>query len=130
VRLYANYIGKPARLFRSDAQKGWSNAPNLQTTLINAADEESSIRTDENGQRRIAQNPGAKCRVLLLGDSLSFGDGIDIKDRFDAKPLSLPAWRARHEHQHHGLRNRPGVRGCLKLEARFGTGRYRSDSAQ
>jgi len=31
---------------------------------------------------------------LILGDSLSFGEGIDIKDRFDVRMLSfLPATR-------------------------------------
>ena len=88
LRLYASYVAKPARLFRSDAQTGWSNAPNLLTTQINAAGEEWSIRTDENGQRLIAQDPGARRRILILGDSLSFGEGIDIKDRFDVKMLS------------------------------------------
>ena len=59
LRLYVSYVTKPARLFRSDAQTGWSNAPDLLTTLINAAGEEWSIRTDENGQRLIAQEPHA-----------------------------------------------------------------------
>ena len=94
LRLYASYVAKPARLFRSDAQTGWSNRPNLLTTLINAAGEAWSIRTDENGQRLIAQANGARRRILILGDSLSFGEGIDIKDRFDVKMLSsLPGAR-------------------------------------
>ena len=37
LRLYASYVTKRDRLFRSDAQTGWSNAPNLLTTRINAA---------------------------------------------------------------------------------------------
>jgi hypothetical protein len=94
LRLYASYVTKPARLFRSDAQTGWRNAPNLVTTLINAAGERWSIRTDENGQRQIAQDPDARRRILILGDSLSFGEGIDIKDRFDVKMFSfLPGAR-------------------------------------
>ncbi len=94
LRVYASYAAKPARLFRSDPQTGWRNATNLQTTLINAAGEEWSIRTDENGQRLIPQDPGARRRILILGDSLSFGEGIDIKDRFDVRMLSfLPATR-------------------------------------
>jgi hypothetical protein len=83
-----------ARLFRSDPQTGWRNATNLQTTLINAAGEEWSIRTDENGQRLIPQDPGARRRILILGDSLSFGEGIDIKDRFDVRMLSFCQPRA------------------------------------
>src|SRR5215469_10279087 len=94
LRLYASYVTKRVHLFRSDAQTGWSNASNLLTTRINAAGEEWSIRTDQNGQRLIAQNPRARHRILILGDSLSFGEGIDIKDRFDVKMLpSLPGTR-------------------------------------
>jgi hypothetical protein len=87
LRLYASYT-KRDHLFRSDGQTGWSNAPNLLTTRINSAGEEWSIRTDQNGQRLIVQNPPARRRILILGDSLSFGEGIDIKDRFDVKMLS------------------------------------------
>ena len=88
LRLYVSYITKRDQLFRSDAQTGWSNTPNLLAKRINAAGEEWSIKTDQNGQRLIAQNPRAGRRILILGDSLSFGEGIDIKDRFDVKMLS------------------------------------------
>ena len=88
------YVTNRDHLFRSDVQTGWSNAPNLLTMRINAAGEEWSIRTDQNGQRLIAQNPRAGRRILILGDSLSFGEGIDIQDRFDVKMLSsLPGVR-------------------------------------
>jgi hypothetical protein len=94
LRLYVSYVTKRDRLFRSDAQTGWSNVPNLLTRRINAAGEEWSIRTDQNGQRLIAQDPHAGRKILILGDSLSFGEGIDIKDRFDVKMLSsLPGTR-------------------------------------
>ena len=94
LRLYVSYVTKRDQMFRSDAQTGWSNAPNLLTTRINADGEEWNIRTDQNGQRFIAQNPRAGRRILILGDSLSFGEGIDIKDRFDVKMLSsLPGVR-------------------------------------
>src|SRR5262245_22883934 len=88
LRLHASHVTKRVHLFRSDAQTGWSNAPNLLTTRINGAGEEWSIRTDQNGQRLIAQNPHARHRILILGDSLSFGEGIDIRDRFDVRMLS------------------------------------------
>ena len=94
LRLYVTYVAKRDHIFRSDVQTGWSNAPNLLTTRINAAGEEWNIRTDQIGQRLIAQNLRAKHRILILGDSLSFGEGIDIEDRFDVKMLSsLPDTR-------------------------------------
>lgn len=88
LRLYMSYFPKPAQLFRTDAQTGWSNAPNLMATCINAAGEEWSIKTDKDGQRLMAQEPYAERRILILGNSLSFGEGVDIKDRFDVKMLS------------------------------------------
>src|SRR6266581_658333 len=94
LRLYSTYVTKRDRLFRFDAQTGWSNTTNLLTTRINAAGEEWTIRTDQNGQRLIAQDPRAVRKILILGDSLSFGEGIDIKGRFDVKMLpSLPGTR-------------------------------------
>jgi hypothetical protein len=94
LRLYVSYVSKRDQLFRPDAQTGWSNTPDLLTTRINAAGQEWRIRTDQNGQRLIAQNPQAGHKILILGDSLSFGEGIDIEDRFDVKVLSfLPGVR-------------------------------------
>jgi hypothetical protein len=94
LRLYVSYVSKRDQLFRPDAQTGWSNTPDLLTTRINAAGQEWRIRTDQNGQRLIAQNPQAGHRILILGDSLSFGEGIGIEDRFDVKVLSfLPGVR-------------------------------------
>jgi hypothetical protein len=94
LRLYASYVTKRDRFFRSDAQTGWSNVPNVLMKRINAAGEEWSIRTDQYGQRLIAQNPRARNRILILGDSLSFGEGIEVKDRFDVRMLSsLPGSR-------------------------------------
>src|SRR5215471_1676763 len=94
LQLYTRYISKRDPIVRSDAQTGWSNKPNLLTMRINAAGERWSIRTDQNGQRIIAQNPRAGHRILILGDSLSFGEGVDVEDRFDVKMLSsLPRMR-------------------------------------
>jgi hypothetical protein len=42
----------------------------------------------------LAQSPRAGRKILILGDSLSFGEGVNIEDRFDVKLLSsLPAVR-------------------------------------
>jgi hypothetical protein len=88
LRLYANYISKRERLFRSDVQTGWSNAPNLRVMQINAAGGEWRIETDQNGQRIIAQNPDARRKILILGDSLSFGEGVNVGDRFDVNMIA------------------------------------------
>ncbi|MGE0768576.1 MAG: hypothetical protein AB7L90_19155 [Hyphomicrobiaceae bacterium] len=91
LRFYTTYVTKRDHLLRSDPLTGWRTAPDLQTTRVNAAGEEWSIRTDQSGQRVVAHNPNAVRRILILGDSLSFGEGIDIEHRFDQKMLaSLP----------------------------------------
>ena len=88
LKLYTKYIRKRDRLLRSDTQTGWSNTPNLVTMQINAAGERWSIQTDQNGQRVIVQNPPTGQKILILGDSLSFGEGVNVEDRFDVKMLS------------------------------------------
>jgi hypothetical protein len=95
LRLYGHYYSKRDQIFRSDPRTGWSNAPNLLSTRINSAGIEWSIRNDQNGQRLVERNPGPfRYKILILGDSLSFGEGVDIKDRFDVKMLpSLPGAR-------------------------------------
>lgn len=87
LRFYAGWVSKRVQLFHSDAQTGWSNMPNLVGTRINAAGKEWSIRTDRDGQRIIAQDVRAGRKILILGDSLSFGEGVDIDDRFDVRML-------------------------------------------
>ena len=88
LQLYVKYVSKRDRLFRSDDQTGWSNASKVQTTRINAAGKRWSIKTDRNGHRIIEQNPLIGHRTPISGDSLSFGEGVDIEDRFDVKMLS------------------------------------------
>jgi hypothetical protein len=94
LRLYVSYVTKRDRLFRSDPQAGWINVPNLNTKRINAAGDTWNIINDQNGHRLIPQVPHARRKILILGDSLSFGEGIDIKNRFDVKLLTaLPDTR-------------------------------------
>src|SRR5262249_14698013 len=95
LRLYGHYYAKRDRIFRSDPRTGWSNAPNVLTTRINSAGIGGSIRNAQNGKRVAEQKPEPfRYKILILGDSLSFGEGIDINDRFDVKMLpSLPGAR-------------------------------------
>jgi len=91
LQLYVRYLGKRDRLIRFDSEAGWSTTPNLVTMQVNAAGEQWSVKTDQHGQRIIAQNRLARRRILILGDSLSFGEGVNVEDRFDVKMLpSLP----------------------------------------
>jgi hypothetical protein len=94
LRLYVSYSPRPARLFRTDAQTGWSNVPNLAATCINAAGKEWTIKTDKDGQRLMAQEPHADRRILISRRLIAVGERVDIKDRFDVKMLaSLPGAR-------------------------------------
>lgn len=92
LRLGVGYFANPARLFRYDLQAGWRNAPYIVKTMTNAAGEVWHVRTDENGHRLIPRDPNASRRILILGDSLAFGEGIEVEDRFDVRMLTdLPS---------------------------------------
>ena len=67
LRIYASYIGKPARLFRSDLQTGWSNAPNLRTMLINAAGgPPKNAVTTSSDERRSRKKPVWAGTAMLM----------------------------------------------------------------
>lgn len=63
---------------------GWRVLPGLDLVRRNADGRPWRITTDADGARRTnAFRPGASRRVLVLGDSFAFGQGIDVGDRFD-----------------------------------------------
>ena len=85
LNLYVNYIAQRHQLFRPDPKAGWINIPNLDTTRTNSAHREWRIITDHNGHRMISQSSRPGNSIFILGDSLAFGEGVDIEDRFDVK---------------------------------------------
>lgn len=94
LQLYINHTSQRRPFFRPDLELGWVNLPNLDTKRVNAAGSEWRIITDQNGQRLISQNSQTENTIFIFGDSLAFGEGVDVGDRFDVKMQpSLPGKR-------------------------------------
>jgi len=83
-RLYATAIAKKGKLFRPDAALGWTPLPNLDIVRNNADGDPWRIATDAAGIRGpAAWSDESRTRLLVLGDSFAFGEGVDLAERFD-----------------------------------------------
>ena len=69
---------------RIDSTLGWINLPNAVITRPNADDVPWTFAINSKGFRGPENwNADAKTRILVIGDSFAFGEGIAIEDRFD-----------------------------------------------
>lgn len=69
-----------------DALLGWKYKPHLNLERFNSNGELWRIRTNASGYR--TEESWAKYaarRILILGDSFAFGEGINVEDRFDTR---------------------------------------------
>ena len=83
-RAVATIIAKQGKLFRPDAELGWTPLPNLDLVRNNANGEPWHITTDAEGIRGpSAWGDAGHTRLLVLGDSFAFGEGVDLAERFD-----------------------------------------------
>jgi lysophospholipase L1-like esterase len=78
-------IGKGLKglgLFIPDAELGWMMRPNFRG--IDPRHGGSSLETNSQGFRDVehSPNPTNQPRVVVLGDSFAFGDGVNVQDRF------------------------------------------------
>lgn len=82
-RVFAT-LSKRGKLFRPDAELGWTPLPGLDLVRRNANGDLWHIATDAAGVRGpSAWTDGDRTRLLILGDSFAFGEGVDLADRFD-----------------------------------------------
>lgn len=85
AQFYAYNIVKQGKLFRPDDKLGWAHLPNSDLMRLNHDGEPWHIKTDELGIRGPSSWPAdANRRMLILGDSFGFGEGVDLDERFDA----------------------------------------------
>jgi hypothetical protein len=83
-RLYATAIAKKGKLFRPHLELGWTPLPNLDLVRRNANGDSWHVVTDAAGIRGPSAWPDdGRTRLLVLGDSFAFGEGVDLADRFD-----------------------------------------------
>lgn len=87
LRGYQAYVARQPALIRLDHLTGWSHIPRLSATRINSSGRVWHIETDELGHRILAQRNAERPKLLILGDSFAFGEGVDIEDRFDSKMI-------------------------------------------
>lgn len=85
AQIYAYKVVKLGKLFQPDDQLGWAMLPNLDLVRNNHDGEPWLTRTGDEGIRGPSDwSETAAQRLLILGDSFAFGEGVDIEDRFDS----------------------------------------------
>lgn len=73
-------------LVQHDSELRWSGRPGVSAEVINSADEPISYSFNSIGWR--GPEIGSRNKVLVLGDSFTFGTGVKAEDRF-ANQLGL-----------------------------------------
>jgi hypothetical protein len=82
--LAESYLGR-GKLFEPDPVAGWRTLPKLDLIRRNSNGDSWRIVTDDRGFREVAAwRTDATRRLLVLGDSLAFGEGTNIEHRFDS----------------------------------------------
>jgi len=95
ARIYVYAIAEEGRLFRPDDRLGWAVIPDLDLKRKNRDGEYWHIRTNAGGFRSAAETfrPDSSRRILVLGDSFAFGQGVELDDRFDSRiARAHPDW--------------------------------------
>jgi hypothetical protein len=79
-----NHLLHNGRLFQADPELGWKPIPNLSRIRKNPDGNFWKIQINEKGFRgpSVWEDPAEK-RLLVLGDSFAFGQGVNLEDRFD-----------------------------------------------
>jgi hypothetical protein len=83
-RVVAATVIMSGKLFRPHPELGWTPLPDLDLVRRNANGDLWHIATDAEGIRGPSSWPDEEhTRLLILGDSFAFGEGVDLADRFD-----------------------------------------------
>jgi len=93
--LYVSFVAERGRLFEPDPDLGWALIPDLDRDRRTGSGERWNVRTNGRGFRSLDEDlrPEAARRVLILGDSFAFGEGVRLEDRFDSRLAELhPDW--------------------------------------
>ena len=93
-QIYVYRIAKQGKLYTPDSVLGWKALPNLGLERKNPNGEFWVIKINKDGFRSPSSwDANAEKRVLILGDSFAFGEGVNLEDRFDSIIMGLrPTW--------------------------------------
>ena len=86
AQIYVNQFAKRGKLMQPDSLLGWKHRPELNLERFNSNGKLWRIQTNASGYRTEASwAKNATRRILILGDSFAFGEGVNIEDRFDTR---------------------------------------------
>lgn len=84
AQAYVYGIAKKGKMFKPDPVLGWKVLPDLDMMRRNADGALWHLATNADGSRsRSFWNESTLVKILILGDSFAFGEGVDLEDRFD-----------------------------------------------
>src|SRR2546426_1231788 len=91
---FVTYALGQGRLFSQDPVVGWSVRKNLDLIRRDPAGKKWDVKTGECGYRGPCDwSSEADRRLLALGDSFAFGEGVSLEERFDSHlTRALPRW--------------------------------------
>ncbi|MBT5048813.1 MAG: hypothetical protein HOM58_09945 [Rhodospirillaceae bacterium] len=89
AQTYVGAVALKGKRFQPDAELGWRPLPNLHLVRKNADGKRYLVETGPHGIRGPDAFPAdpAIRRLLILGDSYGFGEGVDLDARFDRRML-------------------------------------------
>lgn len=94
VSFCADRLLGQGRVLQSDAALGWRYIPGLTRSRKNVEGRWWRIEINALGYRGPASwHPQARRRILILGDSFTAGEGVNLDERFDAALTAAePTW--------------------------------------
>lgn len=89
-----NLVLKKPNIYMKDHHAGWKVRPNLAVKRKNEDGELWLVKTNEAGYRMPVQwKEDKNKKVLILGDSFAFGEGVNVEYRFDQQLMNdFPDW--------------------------------------
>jgi hypothetical protein len=95
------WLERPTRILRYDAERGWALRPNTDDFTV---DKPAHVNSDGFRDREYeVEKPSGTKRIVCVGDSYTYGWGVDVEDSFPKKLESRLAKTSRTEVLNLGL---------------------------
>jgi hypothetical protein len=113
---YSKTAKYPQHMYQLDDTRGYSLAPNFRGEIIKAT--RTPVKTNGNGYRDIEWTFGKEFRILVVGDSFTFGTGMEMEKGFVHKIRNKVAGRAAIYNAGVGGYGPPHILGTIIKECR------------